>query len=107
RCGQEAMRQSLQGTSGKMVSLVRVSDRPYRCETGLTALAEVANGVKRLPREYLDTAGTHIGDAMRAYAGPLILGEVPIRIGPDGLPEFARLQRRPVAKRLPAFVGAK
>jgi len=42
---------------------------------------------------------------MRRYAGPLIRGEVPIRIDRDGLPEFVRFQRRAVPKKLPAFVG--
>jgi 6-phosphofructokinase 1 len=104
-CGQEAVRQAVAGTTGRMVTLVRESDRPYCCRTGLAPLAEVANGVKRLPREYLDVAGTQITEAMRQYAGPLVLGEVPIRIGADGLPEFVRLQRQPVPKKLPAFVG--
>src|SRR5262249_19117126 len=76
RCGQDAVRHGLDGTTGKMVSLARVSDAPYRCETGLVPLAEVANGVKCLPRDYMDTAGTHISDAMRTYAGPLVRGEV-------------------------------
>jgi 6-phosphofructokinase 1 len=70
-------------------------------------LAEVANGVKRLPRDYLNVAGTHISEAMRRYAGPLVRGEVPIQVGADGLPEFVRFQRRPVPKKLPAFVGSK
>jgi hypothetical protein len=65
----------------------------------------VANGVKKLPRAYLDVAGTHISDSMRRYAGPLIVGEVPVRIGRDGLPEFIRFQRRPVPRRLPAVTG--
>ncbi len=104
-CGQEAVRQALAGTTGRMVTLVRASSRPYRCVTGLAALAEVANGVKYLPRDFLDVAGTHITEAMRAYVGPLVLGEVPLRVGADGLPEFARLQRKPVAKKLPAFIG--
>lgn len=100
-CGREAVRLALQGQSGRMVSLVRTSDAPYRCELGTTALAEVANGVKKLPRSYLDAAGTHISPAMRTYAGPLLAGEVPIRVGADGLPEFVRLRREPIAKRLP------
>lgn len=103
--GQEAVRQAVAGTTGFMVTLVRESNQPYRCGTGLAPLAEVANGVKRLPREYLDVAGTQITEAMRSYVGPLVLGEVPLRIGPDGLPEFARFQRRPVPRKLPAFVG--
>jgi 6-phosphofructokinase 1 len=105
RCGQEAVRQAVAGTTGRMVTLVREADAPYRCTTGLAPLAEVAAGVRRLPRDYLDVAGTQITGAMRRYAGPLVRGEVPVRIAADGLPEFVRLQRRPVAKKLPAFVG--
>ena len=104
-CGQAAVRQAAAGVTGFMISLVRENDQLYRCTTGLTPLAEAANGVKRLPRDYLDVAGTQITEAMRRYAGPLIRGEVPIRIGADGLPEFVRFQRRPVPKKLPAFVG--
>lgn len=104
-CGQEAVRQALAGTTGKMVSLCRTADRPYRCEPGLVDLAEVANGVKYLPREYMDTAGTHISEAMRAYVGPLLQGEIPIRLGTDGLPVFARFQRRPIQRKLAPFVG--
>ncbi len=105
RCGQEAVRQAVAGATGYMVTLVRDSDEPYRCGTGLAPLAEVANGVKRLPRDYLDVAGTQITPAMQRYVAPLVLGEAPIRIGRDGLPEFVRFQRRPVPRRLPAFAG--
>jgi 6-phosphofructokinase 1 len=104
-CGQEAVRRAVGGTSGQMVTLVRESEKPYRCRYGLAPLAEVANGVKYLPREYLDTSGTQVTEALRRYAGPLIVGEVPIKIGVDGLPEFARFQRRPVPRKLAPFVG--
>jgi ATP-dependent phosphofructokinase / diphosphate-dependent phosphofructokinase len=104
-CGQAAVRHALEGTSGKMVNLVRHSDAPYRCEPGLVNLADVANGVKPLPRDYMDTAGTGISAAMRAYVGPLLQGEVAIRVGPDGLPVFTRFERRPVPRKLPPFVG--
>jgi len=30
---------------------------------------------------------------------------VPIRVGPDGLPVFTRFQRKPIARKLPPFVG--
>ena len=88
-----------------MITLVRESEQPYRCGTGLAPLAEVANGVKYLPRDYLDVAGTQITMAMRQYAAPLLAGEVSIRIAADGLPEFVRFQRQPVPRKLPAFVG--
>ncbi len=104
RCGQAAVRLALEGVSGKMAGLERESDAPYRCGIKLVPLAEVANGVKPLPRDYMNVAGNHISQAMRAYAGPLILGEAPIRIGSDGLPSFTRFQRRPVPRKLPPFV---
>jgi 6-phosphofructokinase len=105
QCGQEAVRQAMAGTSGFMITLVRESEQPYRCGTGLVPLAEAANGVKYLPRDYLDVAGTQITAAMHQYAGPLLVGEVPISIGTDGLPQFVRFQRQPVPRKLPAFVG--
>ncbi len=104
-CGLAAVRLAAEGASGFMVSLVREGDSSYRCVCGRVPLSEAANGVKKLPRDYLDVAGTQITDAFRRYAGPLILGEVPVRIAADGLPEFVRFQRRPVPKKLPAFVG--
>ncbi len=100
RCGQEAVRQALAGASGVMVSLVREENRPYRCGMGLAKLSEVANGVKRLPRDFMDRRGTGISEAMRAYAGPLLHGEAPVRIAADGLPAFVRFQRRAIEKRL-------
>jgi 6-phosphofructokinase 1 len=103
RCGREAVRHALEGTSGYMVGLVRESDEPYRTATHLTALAEVANGVKKLPRSFLNEEGTHISDDMRDYARPLLRGEVPIRIGSDGLPVFVRFRRAPVPRKLPDF----
>jgi 6-phosphofructokinase 1 len=99
-CGQEAVRLAVAGHSGVMVSLQRQADRPYRCTTATVPLGEVGRGVKPLPRAYLDADGTGISELMRRYAGPLIMGEVPLRMGIDGLPEFARLQRQPVAKKL-------
>jgi 6-phosphofructokinase 1 len=107
RCGQDAVRHGVAGVSGFMVSLVRQGEEPYHCGTGLVALADVANGVKRLPRAYLDDEGTHVSAALRAYAGPLVLGEVPLRMGQDGLPQFARFRRRPVPRQLPAWREGK
>lgn len=103
RCGQEAARQALGGATGKMVNLVRVSNRPYRCESGLVSLPEVANGVKMLPRDHTDGAGTGIPQAMRDDAGPLVVGEVPIRIGAGGLPVYTSFLRKPVARKLPPW----
>jgi 6-phosphofructokinase 1 len=103
RCGQEAVRQAVQGITGMMVTLRRVRQQPYHCEIGLAPLAEVANGVKYLPREFMNGAGNHITQAMREYVQPLIQGEVPLRMGADGLPLFVRFQRRAVPQKLPRW----
>jgi ATP-dependent phosphofructokinase / diphosphate-dependent phosphofructokinase len=99
--GQAAVREALKGTSGKMVTLVRQgrSRNDYACTTGLADLTTVANGEKMVPRSYINAAGNHITDAMRDYVIPLMRGEAPITVGPDGLPEYVRLNRKPLPKR--------
>ncbi len=96
--GAEAVRQAVAGTTGKMVTLVREAGPQYECTTGLAELIDVANGEKPLPREYINEAGNHITDAMREYVTPLIKGEVPIKVGADGLPVYARLSRHMLPK---------
>lgn len=103
RCGQQAVRHACAGVTGNMITLVRARQSPYHCETGLAKLADVANGVRPLPRDFMNAAGNHITRAMRDYTLPLIQGEVPLRLGEDGLPEFARFQRRAVPRMLPAW----
>lgn len=93
-CGQAAVRAALEGITGKMITLIRESDWPnYKCTTGLADLQTVANGEKYLPRDFLDQRGTQITDKMRNYLLPLLQGEVPIKIGKDGLPVYVRLEK--------------
>jgi 6-phosphofructokinase 1 len=102
-CGQEAVRQAVAGQSGFMITLVRESNDPYRCVTGLATLEEIANRVKSLPREFLDARGTQVTRALRTYVTPLVQGLAPARVGPDGLPQFVRFERRSVPRKLPGF----
>jgi 6-phosphofructokinase 1 len=100
--GQAAVEAAIKGVNGMMVTLVRQGDgADYRCTTGLVELQKVANGEKMLPREFLDESGTGISRAFRDYALPLIHGEAPIDIAPDGLPLYAQLKRQLVAKKTP------
>ncbi|MCD6406094.1 MAG: 6-phosphofructokinase [Planctomycetes bacterium] len=91
--GAEAVRKAVAGQSGFMVTIVRESDEPYRSTTGLATLSAVANGEKFLPRDFMNEAGNHITDKCRRYVQPLLTGEVPIRVGGDGLPEYVRFER--------------
>jgi len=103
-CGQMAVRYAMEGVNGKMVTLVREKGPKYKCTTGLAELRDVANGEKKVPREYINQAGNHITDAMRDYVRPLVQGEAPITIGDDGLPVFMRFERKPLEKKLPSYL---
>ncbi len=90
--GQRAVQLALKGVSGKMVSLERSSDDPYRCETGTVDLAKVANGEKKLPKEWIAADGFSLTADFDRYARPLIQGEVkPVIEG--GLPRFVRFRK--------------
>jgi 6-phosphofructokinase 1 len=103
-CGQAAVKHAVASDSGNMVTLVRKSNSPYRCETGLAKLSDVANGESLLPRDFLNAEGTGISKKFRAYLAPLVQGEVKIPLGKDGLPEYVRLKRKLIAKKCGAWV---
>ncbi len=105
--GRTAVQKAAQGTSGFMVTLVREEGEEYRCNTGLAKLADVANAEKKLPRSFMNDEGNHISDEMRDYAEPLLRGEVPIEIAPDGLPVYARFEKHFVEKKCPPWSGPK
>jgi len=97
--GSQAVREALAGTSGYMVSIVRESDDPYSSTTGLAPLEAVANGEKFLPRDFMNQEGNHVTEKCRRYVEPLLRGEVPVEMGPDGLPVYVRFERFPVEKK--------
>jgi len=76
-----------------MMTLERTCDDPYRCDTGLAALAEVANGEKLLPDEWIGGDGFSLTQEFLRYARPLIQGELPAIIE-GGLPQFVRLKKK-------------
>jgi len=98
-CGQSAVREAVRGTTGQMITLVRVKNKPYVCKTGLAKLSDVANGESVLPRDYMDEDGTHISKKFHDYLAPLVRGEVKVPMAADGLPEYVRLKRKLLAKK--------
>ena len=103
-CGQMAVRAALKGKNGKMITLVRQDSAEYKCTAGLAELRDVANGEKKVPKEYINDNGNHITNAMRDYVRPLVQGQATIKIGKDGLPVFMRFQRKPLEKKLPKYL---
>jgi hypothetical protein len=90
-----AVKAALSGVNWKMITLVRAKGVKYKCTTGLAELKDVANGEKKVPKEYINQRGNHITKACREYISPLIKGEAPITIGKDGLPVYVRLAKKP------------
>ena len=77
----------LQGKTGVMVGVHRISDDPYVTEIRTTPVADVANKVKLVPREMISEDGFSVTDAALTYLRPLVAGmEEPISA--DGLPRF-------------------
>jgi 6-phosphofructokinase 1 len=101
--GEAAVEAAIRGETDKMITLVRGDTDHYTCETGLAPLSDIANGVKKLPREWINEDGTSMNFQFLRYAQPLIQGEVTVP-HENGVPTFARLEKVRIDKVLPAFV---
>ncbi len=100
--GQAAVRAAVAGETDKMVTLLRGDADHYTCETGLAPLGEVANGVKKLPREWINEDGVSMNFQFLRYAQPLIQGEVALPYD-NGVPMYARLDKVRVDKTLAPY----
>ncbi len=100
--GQAAVRAAIKGESGRMVTLIRGDTDPYSCETGLAPLADMANGIKELTRDWVHEDGVSMNHQFYKYAHPLIQGEIAVPYA-NGLPEFVQLRREAVEKRLEVY----
>lgn len=77
----------LQGKTGVMVGVHRISDDPYVTEIRTTPVAKVANKVKLVPREMISEDGFNVTEDALTYLRPLVAGmEEPVST--DGLPRF-------------------
>ena len=77
----------LQGKTGIMVGVHRISDDPYVTEIRTTPVADVANKVKLVPREMISEDGFNVTDTALKYLRPLV-SDMEEPISTDGLPRF-------------------
>ena len=97
--GKAAVTMALQGKTGVLPVIKRVSDQPYRWRIEAASLTRIANKEKLLPRRYISSDGFSITNACRRYLAPLIHGEdYPPYI--NGLPKYVTLKSVSVKKRL-------
>ena len=84
RVGQSAVRYSVEGSSGYMVTLVRVGAKDYRAETGMIELGKVANEVRTLPPEFIHEEQNFVTSQFIEYCTPLV---------GRSMPKYVRLKR--------------
>jgi 6-phosphofructokinase 1 len=88
--GAAAVRYACEGVTDKMVTIVRTSNSPYRCETGLADLQAVANAERPMPDDFINSDGNDVTPAYLDYARPLIGGPLP----PYARLKLARVRRK-------------
>jgi len=75
--GRDAVKFAVTGDSDGSVAIKRVSNKPYKVTTFLTALSNVAKFTTELPKKYINAEGNNIKDSFKTYALPLV-GELPV-----------------------------
>ncbi len=88
-CGTEAVNAAINGETGKMVCMKRISDNPYKITYECEDINNIANGEKMIPAEFITSEGTDVTPAFIEYAKPLIMGENDIKYV-DGIPAFIK-----------------
>ena len=77
QCGREAVRAALEGDSGKMVGIERLSDAPYAVRYVRIPIEEVMLFERTLPDEYINKEGNGVTDAFRSWVRPLLGAPLP------------------------------
>ena len=91
KCGKNAVKFALKGETGKMVSMQRVSENPYKIGYTCIDLDEIANKVKEFPLSWIIN-GNDISNEFINYALPLIKGELKANYH-NGIVRFANLNK--------------
>jgi 6-phosphofructokinase len=101
--GEAAVKFALDGKSGVMPVIKRLSNNPYRWKIEEASLGRMANREKMMPKSYISADGMGITPAARRYLAPLIRGEDYPPYDRDGLPKYVRMKKALVRKKLPEF----
>lgn len=89
--GAKAVELAVDGKSGLMASLTRVSDAPYTVEYSGVDIQKIANKEKKIPREWINEAGNGVKEELITYLTPLVQGEVS-SIYENGMPNYLLLK---------------
>ncbi|MBQ3791851.1 MAG: 6-phosphofructokinase [Clostridia bacterium] len=92
-CGEKAVDVAIDGKSGCMITMQRAGgvDVPYAISYVPKDVSEIANEVKKVPREFITPEENQVTDECLRYLLPMIQGEVPLTYS-KGLPEIYRFE---------------
>lgn len=88
--GEKALRCALDGESGMMAAIQRVSNNPYSVEYISVPVEQVANHEKKVPIEWISPSGNDVTEELITYMKPLIQGELQHRYE-NGIPKHISL----------------
>ena len=89
--GKAAATYSIDGISGNMIGIRRLSNSPYISEPFALETSKVANNIKYFPLEWINEEGNNVTKEAYEYTLPLIMGEPKISIE-NGLPKYTFLE---------------
>ena len=95
--GSHAVDLAVKGKNGVMVSIKRISDKPYKLKLTTVPLQKVANVEKKMPKNYISPDGYHITNLCRRYMEPLIKGEDFPKYK-NGIPTYTNFKNKKVKK---------
>lgn len=104
--GRAAVELALQGKSGVMPVIERISDEPYAWKIASAPLDAIANHEKKMPADFIRDDGFGITAAARRYLEPLIRGEDYPDYDEHGMPLYLRPRRVMLPQRLAPFTPA-
>lgn len=70
--GAMSLSRALEGVSGEVSVLTRVSDNPYRVEYSTVHATTIANLEKAIPREWINARGNFVTEELIRYVEPLV-----------------------------------
>ena len=85
--GRTAVKCSLEGVTGKMITFKRADGEEYSLEYGLVDVCDVCNKEKPFPTEWITGNNNDISPEFANYALPLMRG-VPEHVFEDGVPKY-------------------
>lgn len=88
--GQKALYLAIQGETGKMVAIQRISNHPYRTDYISVPVSEVANRAKTVPLSWISASGNYVTQDMMNYLKPLIQGQVNL-VYDNGVPKHFKI----------------